>query len=487
MVKRKISLFLAVLMVLSVLTGCATNEIGYLNLSREINKLVQYEFKSSTQIEVSKAITNADKDTKIDLDIIGEANVEDLGSMYLNMYVKVKVNGAGNENPIKVLLTDNKFYVSKNVLLEAVKLQETLTGESDYNRDVVEKLLEELKDTEYIMLADVSEIYGSIKTGKNGYTEIYDSAEEYLKAAFKGFDSKLVTKTSKGYAVDINADSFADFTERLIKYISKNKELVFDETIKYMDKVFDILAVQGVEGITADEKDTAIAEIKEMRQDFYDFIDETAALVDSGEYKDVYVDFREMLDRSYLKGEIYKDGGKYGQNVQGELVYEDFIAGNIKSNTVMNPNTVKKISVTEKSISLEDLEALYTALENKYNPVERIVVNWYSYDEPGIGADISTYRTDGKYDWAYKPYVILEDRAYLPLRYIGETFGEDIQWDDVNKKAYVVRGSEKIDMTGILSDDLTMVKIRDFEKLGYSIEYYQEEGWSTAVISKTGN
>lgn len=488
MIKRKISLLLAVIMMFSVLTGCTPNELGYLNLSREINKLVQYEFKSSTQIEISKVVTYTDKDTKIDLDISGEANVEDLGSMYLNMDIKLNINGAENEKPIKVLMTDNKFYISKNSLLEAVKLQETLSGESDYSRNVVEKLLEELKDTEYIMLADMSDVYGNIKTGKSGYTEIYDSARAYLEAAFKNFDSKLVTKTSKGYAVDLTADSFADFIERLIKYIGNSKELVFDETIKYMDKVFDIVAAQGVEEITADEKDAAMAEIEGMRQGFYDFIDEAAALVESGEYKDVYVDFRDILDRSYLKGEIYKDGGKYGQSIQGELVYENIIAGNIKSNIEMTPKTVKKVSVTEKTITIEELEALYTTLENKYNPVERIEVSWYSSDEcDGNEADISTYRVDGKYGWAYRPYVIIENRMYLPLRYIGETFGEEVQWDDVNKKAYVVRGSEKIDMTGILSDNMTMVKVRDFEKLGYSIEFHQEEDWSTAIISKTGN
>ena len=489
MIKRKISILLAALMLLSVLTGCSPNELGYLDLSMEINNQTQYEFESLIQIEVSKFVSNADKDTKIDLSISGEANIEDLGSQYLNMDIMLKINGVENEKPIKLIVTDNKYYISKNVLLEVLKLQDEF-GSEDYSSMVVEKLLEELKDTEYILLADIENIFDSgIKISRDGYsyTALLDSAKEYLKAAFKNFDSQLIKKTSKGYAIELTSKSAADFIERLIKYIGKNKEQVFDETVKFADKMFDAAVAMSLEENTENEKEAAMEELKAMRYNFYDFIDEAVLLVESGEYKEIYGDFRDMFDRSYLKNEIYKDGGKYGQNVQGELIYEDFIIGNIKSNTVLTPKTVKKVSVTEKSISLEEMGELYDSLEDRYNPVETIEISWNGYGSPEDNAEISEYRADGKYDWSYKPYVIIENRVYLPLRYISETLGEEVQWDDVNKKAYVVRESEKIDMTGILSDNLTMVKVRDFEKLGYIVEFEQDEDWSTATIRKINN
>ena len=49
---------------------------------------------------------------------------------------------------------------------------------------------------------------------------------------------------------------------------------------------------------------------------------------------------------------------------------------------------------------------------------------------------------------------------------------------------YVIRDEQKIDMTGVLVDSKTMIKIRDFEKLGYKIEYNQVDGLSTAIITK---
>jgi hypothetical protein len=492
MIKRKISIMLAVLMLLSVLTGCKPNEMGYLDMSAEMNSMTQYEFESSTQIEVSKFISHADKNTKIDLNISGEANIEDLGSQYLSMDVMLKVNGVGNEKPIKVILADKKYYISKNVLLEGLKIQDEL-GLDDYSRLVVEKLLEELKDTEYILLADTDNIYDSgIKVSQDGYshTILIDGVKEYLKAAFKNFDSQLIEKTSNGYAMDLTSESAADFVERLIKYIGKNKEQVFDETVEFVDKLFEVIVDMSIEEDMTDSKEAAMEELKAMRHDFYAFIDEAVLLVESGEYKEEYGDIREIFDRSYLKNEIYKDGGKYGQTFEGELVYEGFIMGNIKSNIVLNPKTVKMVPVTEKSITVYEIQKMYDTLENKYNPVDQIEITWYTYEGvPDDGAFVNMNRADGKYIWGgYKPYTIVENRVYLPLRYISEALGEEVEWDNVNKKAYVVRGSEKIDMTGILSDNMTMVKIRDFEKLGYFVEYeaeYEPEySWSTAVIRR---
>lgn len=57
-------------------------------------------------------------------------------------------------------------------------------------------------------------------------------------------------------------------------------------------------------------------------------------------------------------------------------------------------------------------------------------------------------------------------------------------WDNENKTAYIIRGEERIDMTGVLVDSITMIKVRDFEKLGYKIDYVQNEGLSIVTIIK---
>ena len=477
MIKRKISLLIAVLMLFSVLTGCSVNELGYLNMSSELNKLTQYEFKNSTQIEISKTITGEEKDKKIDFEVSGEVNTDKFDEIYMSLDVKVKVDGKGNNEPVKVIWADNTFYVSKNIITEALRLQDELDT-NEYNASVAEKLLEELKDTEYIVVADMNDVYGDISY-KEDYTKIFDIAKEYLSNAFKGFDSKLIKKTSNGYTVELTDDSALDFIERLVKYVGENKKLVFDETMKYLENIYAAIEIEGMEG--AAEVEEVMAELEGMREDFYTAVDDAAAYLETGELKEVI----NVFDRSYIKNEIYKKGNVYGQNIEGELVVEDVIAGNIKSKSEMTAKTVKKDSVTGKTISVEELENRYSILENVYNPVETIEISWYSWSgQDGEEAGLDMYRKDGKYDWDFQPFAIIEGRVYLPLRYIGETFGEEVQWDDANKKAYVVRGDEKIDMTGELIDGRTMVKVRDFEKLGYEIEYEQNEDYSIATITK---
>lgn len=472
MTKRAMSAFLAALMLLLTLTGCSTNELGYLNLSKEIGSMTQYEFTNNTELEISGDV--AGEDYNISLEVKGVANIENLNSMYMNMDFVLNVNDMGNELPINVVIWNNKVYVSKNAILEAVKVQEEYEGVTE-NPKVIDALYSvELKDMDYIMVADLSEYYEGVEYNAN-YKDLYDSAMNYMTSAFKGFDTKLVTKINNGYEIKLTPESTFDFLGRLITYTSNNKDLVYDETIEYVKNIFDNMSMQSSEGMTEAEKEKAIEELEASRQDFYDFIDEAAMLVESEEMKE----YEDMFERSSYQQKIYKNGSSYVQDIQGDLVFEDVMMGSLKSTSKISPVDVEIKGISGKDITAEDLMDLYEKTENKINPVNKMELKWYSDFN---SAEVGRYRLDGKEDWGYQDYALIEERVYLPLRYIGESFGEEVSWDNEAKKAYVVRGSEKIDMTGVLIDNKTMVKVRDFEKLGYKISYIQEDGLSTATI-----
>lgn len=478
--KKAISLLIIALMMISMLTGCSVNELGYLNLSKEINNITEFKFTNSTQVKVSGTVVSGAvedsgaEDYNITLDFKGQANVEDLNSIYLDVDVMLKVNDVGNELPIKLIIADNKAYVSKNALVEVIKLEEKINGTFE-NQKVLDELYNvELKDTEYIMLSDMSEYYNGVEY-KSSAEDLYENAYNYLVSAFKGFDSKLVAKTNNGYKIELTPEATFDFIERLVIYISDNKEMVYDETVKYLENIYDDITISEMDGVQT--KQAAIAEIEAMRQNFYDFIDEMALIVKSEEFKA----YEAMFDRSFLNDEIYKKGSSYVQNVEGELVFEDVIFGNFSTKSEITPAYVAKTTITEKSISLEELENLQSKVENKINPVNKMELSWYPND---YSASINKYRLDGQLDWDYQDFALIEERVYLPLRYIGESFGEEVAWDNDAKKAYVIRGNERIDMTGVLVNNKTMVKIRDFEKLAYKIGYTQVDGYSTATIEK---
>ncbi len=69
---------------------------------------------------------------------------------------------------------------------------------------------------------------------------------------------------------------------------------------------------------------------------------------------------------------------------------------------------------------------------------------------------------------------VIDNSVYLPLRQITENAGYDVSWDAEAKKAYVTVDGKKTDMTGIIINNRTYVKIRDFEKLGASVEYSED-------------
>ena len=52
-----------------------------------------------------------------------------------------------------------------------------------------------------------------------------------------------------------------------------------------------------------------------------------------------------------------------------------------------------------------------------------------------------------------------------------EWMDREVYWDNEEHKAYIVRGEEKIDMTGTIIEDRTFIKMRDFEKLGYTLDW----------------
>lgn len=166
-----------------------------------------------------------------------------------------------------------------------------------------------------------------------------------------------------------------------------------------------------------------------------------------------------------------------------ELNYIEF-----KTNTI-----IKNIDKFELNInSSKKVEDYQKALEKEYNkldPYKQIDISWYDYyqDEPNY-SNINRYRTinNNDYytpcDYDSKQFYIIDGRIYLPMRYIAESFGETVEWDGANRKAYVVRENEKIDMTGIIYDGTTYVRVRDFEKLGYAVNYEENE-WGDKIAT----
>jgi len=75
-----------------------------------------------------------------------------------------------------------------------------------------------------------------------------------------------------------------------------------------------------------------------------------------------------------------------------------------------------------------------------------------------------------------------DDRTYLPVRLIAESLGETVGWDQALYQAYIERNGQRIYLTSILVNDRSFIKIRDFEQLGYKVDW--NESTRTVSIEK---
>lgn len=103
-------------------------------------------------------------------------------------------------------------------------------------------------------------------------------------------------------------------------------------------------------------------------------------------------------------------------------------------------------------------------------------------DEEYKQAIIQVYENEYEFKYCGTTAHLIDNSVYLPLRRIMENAGYEVSWDGEARKAYVTVDGEKIEMTGVIVNDRTFVKIRDFEKLGatvdYSEDFYYEEAYN---------
>lgn len=66
---------------------------------------------------------------------------------------------------------------------------------------------------------------------------------------------------------------------------------------------------------------------------------------------------------------------------------------------------------------------------------------------------------------------IENDRTYVPIRQVAEAFREKTGWDKEKRQAFVERDKERIYFAGIVKDGRVFVSVKEFEKLGYEIDW----------------
>lgn len=432
--KKIIGLILCLMLSVGILSGCSPNELAYAELINKMSNLDATDVSGKITLETPE---------EIEVSFKGESSPQ-------NSYFNITVDLTAKTPKKKISVKDANFIINgQDVFID---------------KKLVRGLLER-KETESFLrqfdayFKDETYVFFNIKDF-NKYVYLMnfylnENEINLIKEFFESYKFKVVDDAENvlGYTFEIDYPDVQRISEELTEFLYKNKENLFNnENYEKLEQNLNILYNKQLKEILeTEEKYKSVKDevAKNLAKYNGSILEHTL-----GNYKDTY---RNDLTIKILenKQELYK--------LKAEL---DFAKKELIKKTI--PENYKEY----------DEESFFNN-----NGINKIKVQWLDGDQT---AEVLIYNNEDKIvELETYNYILQDDRIYLPLRAICEKLGETVEWDAENDKAYIVRKNNKIDMTGMVVNDRTMIKIRDFEKLNYKIFYsYNEYGENIAIIEK---
>ena len=473
--KRLLAALTAALLTITAFTGCNATDAGFAALCMEAANLKSFEVSGDFEMEVNPyAIYYYDDDEnqaiKLRLSFSGEAEWSDYDDVYFDLNVRYGFNSKDMPFSANIRLYNNVCYMPVKDYIDLYIEMSRLSGTSDKMCESFKAaFLKEMGEYDYIIVEDIPEMYQEA---------IFS---ETVMEMFSGLNTGMTGAVPGGYSLEITTEKAVDFYERFINYVSENRDAIYKGALKLAEELqkFD---------------EYGIMEDLEDREAFDEFIDDMVHYASPSDWDKEYVKL--LFRGSYLKTRVTKHGKSYAQDLDMNLCFRGEQLMSAKGNvTVTVKDDIKQEAAsTINPILIEDLGDQMNRIERRINYVTKAVIKWgnysyrYYYDDDrnmrNVYVDIE--RVEGG-DWHFAECIDDFGTIYLPMRQICEWFGEEVAWDGAAKKAYVVRGDEKIEMTGRLENSTTFVKVRDFEKLGYKVEYeYDSEDYYEHRVTISG-
>lgn len=523
--KKKLAILLSILMVGTSLAGCSLTERGYLNMNKQIAAASEYQAIGSFSCEIDfdalAVLADQAAERFMDEDAYGSEisagnEFSKLGltgtkkiKAHYNMIVDMKSTTAiwadfdleldGKAYKMGDLYFDmmKGLYVSKDLLIGIYDLSRDLNPKGwdsyFYSDEYRNELLKALEGSEYVsygILEDQNtEIAAEIETMSLYNKESYEAVYQFFESAFSGFTTGIVSQTKDGYKISLSGKQGKKLMEEMLQYLADNTGNVMDAYKEYAT-----VTMKNMPGLTEEEKAAANDEFEEI------FSQNNRILVSSyiAMAKQVFVEsdkagYIDFINGFQYEAALKKSGNKYVTLQDATLKdgKKAIFYFNSQSEIMIEQGTVVLPVFPEAKVSFDDISDAIDTIENKYNPFTTATIEWWNDDYSDNEVTISYTRSksspfSGYGEIDFQPYFIEASKLYIPMRSISENLGEQVAWNPNEKKAYIVRPDKQIEMTGIKKNGITYVKVKDFEKLGYTVsyEYDQEWGLHTAYISK---
>ena len=448
--KKKILAILFMLTIALTLGACSANTTSYLDSAQKVAdwKGSKVSGKLEYNVEVKDPETNEIMNINFPVTLTGEQMGRDKAHVVMNM----------------------DFSKFKELIAKKATSEEI----AGLNKDVPDKIKMDIfvKDNEVIMskdifalagdgLKDIKEDYISISNEENGLSPKatkYFSSEEFktdllnlMNTASKdikqGIDYKVEGNT---YTLNTTSDAVIDEFIKYADNIMKNWDAVSTSALKIVDKA-------GLPLTDEEKKD-----FKELNKEYK-----------AEDLKEAAKGIKEMIKGSSLSEKTTFGENKLNQEIALKFNFADFVKVSVKGNvdTVKDenvkinfPTSVKKLTMDEymnlimpkmnvvtvrvngEDITFEDPEALPKIMNNRTMLAARAFyekigakVDWngkartvtVSKDKDKIVLTIGSNKAlvNGKEVALDSAATIVNDKTYIPVRFVSEAFGYKVKYD----------------------------------------------------------
>ena len=496
--KKKLAALLCGVMCVTAFTGCSKTELAYLKMSSDLMDTmtscavegtmeadIDFDAFQNMSMDVAKATgveyyadengLEGKKSLKVDYDM----NMN-LDTLEYDMSFDVMYGGKAYDLGKLYYSLDKGVFVTSDTLWGMYQIYRDMSGSKEqyimsdaFAQDFKALLAEE----RYIELVSVEELTGvdmdSVVPEQN-MSELYDAVFTFYEDVLNGFETGMVKEINGGYQIKADGHEVAQLAADLLYFVADHPDQVIDATETYMMAVMDSVEAGTPEETAAakEEMTYLFAEARASQDDFVAAAEQMAVLV---EMLMQYPGADIVLDSFNYIGTVKKSGDSFDSVAAYTVKHDGKTVCSLVTDAVLKKSDVQ-INFPATGVTVDELNDKLAKLEDKYNPVTGVSVTWGMYGGGSEYADIHTMRSvaEGAYfgsSYNWSEMIIENDRAYLPLRMIAETLGEEVGWENSTKTPYVVQNGERIDMKGKLQDDRAFVGIRDFEKLGYTVTY----------------
>ena len=354
-----------------------------------------------------------------------------------------------------------KVFVAEDELADIEKIEEKLDGIEwfKYNNMDIMGTEDMVGMDEYAAFNDA--MYDNIGAYQNMVYDYIDYLNEHSFAAYK---PDIFSRSGSKYTMTISGDEFYPVVSGFIEYIITNYPEILQDTRDFIAD-YDLEWLTEALGVDKQEILDGFDEMMEYDLDMdYDELAAAQLVINSGVM---------MFDGSSYEVSLEKkSGNRYKSEADMNIVMtaiDETMTMSVTSSMTIDASATITPDIPDSGVMD------YNELMNTFSPVS-ISASIYAPD--GFTVWDKSYDVSLLNESGYTEVTLInrDNSYYLPLRQVGELLGEDVNWDQDEKVAYVLVNSERVELTGFIVDGRTYVKLRAFEKIGYTVNWDAEYG-----------